>query len=95
MKLFDLTGRVAIVTGSTQGIGRGIAENLAAAGAPVVVTSRSQEDCDRVAAEINARHADASGYGAPCDVAHADSIRARHPGHPETRPRARPTVKDS
>ena len=52
--LFDLTGRVAIVTGSTKGIGRAMVEGLAAAGASVVVSSRKQDLCDAVAAEIAA-----------------------------------------
>ncbi|SMC77054.1 SDR family NAD(P)-dependent oxidoreductase [Papillibacter cinnamivorans] len=48
----ELEGKVAIVTGSTRGIGRAIAEALAGAGASVVVTSRNQQDCDRTAAEL-------------------------------------------
>jgi len=52
--LFDLTGKVAIVTGSTKGIGRAMVEGLAAAGAAVVVSSRKQELCDRVADEVRA-----------------------------------------
>ncbi len=52
--LFDLTGKVAIVTGSTKGIGRAMAAGLAAAGATVVVSSRKQQACDAVAAEITA-----------------------------------------
>jgi NAD(P)-dependent dehydrogenase (short-subunit alcohol dehydrogenase family) len=51
-RLFDLSGRVAFVTGSTKGIGRAMAEGLARAGASVVVSSRKQELCDQVAAEI-------------------------------------------
>ena len=53
-KLFDLTGKVAIVTGSTKGIGRAMASGLAEAGATVVVSSRKQDLCDQVAAEIEA-----------------------------------------
>ena len=52
--LFDLTGKVVIVTGSTKGIGRAMVEGLARAGASVVVSSRKQELCDEVAAEIAA-----------------------------------------
>ena len=50
--LFDLTGKVAIVTGSTKGIGRAMVSGLAGAGASVVVSSRKQDLCDEVAAEV-------------------------------------------
>ena len=52
--LFDLTGKVAIVTGSSRGIGKAIAERMAEHGAKVVISSRKQDACDAVAAEINA-----------------------------------------
>ncbi len=51
---FDLTGKVAIVTGSSRGIGRSIALTLAKLGAKVVVSSRKAEACEPVAAEIAA-----------------------------------------
>jgi NAD(P)-dependent dehydrogenase (short-subunit alcohol dehydrogenase family) len=54
--LFDLTGKVAIVTGSSRGIGRAIAEAMAEQGASVVISSRKQDACEQVAAEINDRH---------------------------------------
>jgi NAD(P)-dependent dehydrogenase (short-subunit alcohol dehydrogenase family) len=55
MQLFDLTGKVAIVTGSSRGIGRASAFALAEHGARVVISSRKQDACDAVAAEINGR----------------------------------------
>ena len=51
-ELFDLTGKVAVVTGGSRGIGRAVAEGLAAAGADVVVASRKREHCQKAATEI-------------------------------------------
>lgn len=53
MTLFNLTGRTAIITGSSRGIGRAIAKAYASAGANVVISSRTQADCDSTAAAIN------------------------------------------
>lgn len=55
MSLFDLEGRVAIITGSSRGIGRSIAERLAEHGARVVISSRTLESCQAVADSINAK----------------------------------------
>lgn len=71
MSLFDLTGKVAIITGSSRGIGRSIAEQMAVQGAKVVISSRKQEACEEVAAAINAKH------GAGTAVAIAASISSK------------------
>lgn len=70
MSLFDLTGKVAIITGSSRGIGRAIAEEFADHGAKVAISSRNQEACDEVAAAINAKHSGAA-------IAVASSLSAK------------------
>ena len=55
-ELFDLSGKTAIITGSSRGIGKAIAERMAEHGANVVISSRKQDACDAAAAEINARY---------------------------------------
>lgn len=62
--LFDLSGKVAVITGSTKGIGRAIAEQMALHGADVVVSSRKEDACQEVADAINA-DADIKGSATP------------------------------
>jgi gluconate 5-dehydrogenase len=71
--LFDLKGKVAIVTGSTKGIGRAMAQGLAEAGASVVVSSRKQDLCTEVAAEI-ATSTGRDVLGLACHVGDWDAI---------------------
>ncbi len=71
--LFDLTGKVAIVTGATKGIGLAIATRMAEHGAMVIVSSRKQDVCDQVAKTIT----DAGGKAIPiaCHIAHKDQLK--------------------
>lgn len=64
--MFDLKGKVAIVTGSTRGIGKAIAEFYARAGAKVVISSRKQDACESVAAEL--RESGHEVLAVPCHV---------------------------
>jgi NAD(P)-dependent dehydrogenase (short-subunit alcohol dehydrogenase family) len=74
MSLFDLTGKVAVVTGSTRGIGRAIAERMAEHGAKVVISSRKGDVCETVAQEIRDKGREAVAI--PCHVAHKDQLTA-------------------
>ena len=80
----DPAGKVALVTGGSRGIGRGIAEALAAAGATVVLTARAAADAERAAREIGR-----GGVGLACDVRSQESVAAlfqaidRGPGGPD------------
>jgi NAD(P)-dependent dehydrogenase (short-subunit alcohol dehydrogenase family) len=72
--LFDLTGRVAIITGSSRGIGRAIAERLADQGAKVVVSSRTQSAVDDVAAAINATHGAGTAIAVAANISSKDDL---------------------
>ena len=74
MSLFDLKGRVAVVTGSSRGIGRAIAVECAKMGASVVVSSRRLDACKEVVAEI--RNAGGRATAVACNVGHKPELEA-------------------
>ena len=86
--LFDLTGRIALVTGSSQGLGLSIARGLAQHGATVVVNGRSKEAVDEVAAGLKAQGFTA--HASVFDVTDAKSVNAAVDGS-DTQP---PTAYD-
>jgi NAD(P)-dependent dehydrogenase (short-subunit alcohol dehydrogenase family) len=69
---FDLTGRVALVTGSTRGIGRAIATQMARAGARVAISSRKPEACEETRAALAAEGHDV--LARPCNVSRSDDL---------------------
>lgn len=72
--LFDLTGKVAVVTGSSRGIGRATAERMAEHGAKVVVTSRKLDACEAVVQSIRSKGGEAMALA--CNISRKEDLQA-------------------
>ena len=70
MQLFDLSGKIAIITGSTKGIGEAIAHRMAEHGAKVVISSRKADACEKVTADVNLKWGKGKevAISVPCNI---------------------------
>ncbi len=75
MNLFDLSGKVAIITGSSRGIGRSIAEAMAEQGARVIISSRKAEACAEVVEAINGRHGGGRAIMVPASISSKNELQ--------------------
>src|SRR5579862_6510737 len=75
MSLFDLGGKVAIVTGSSRGIGRAIAMRLAEHGASVAISARKAGPCEEVAREIVGKYGDGRAISVPANISSKEDLR--------------------
>ena len=75
MNLFDLSGKVALVTGSTKGIGEAIVHRLAEHGAKVVVSSRKADACEKVASAINKERGKEVAVPIPCNINYKEQLQ--------------------
>jgi NAD(P)-dependent dehydrogenase (short-subunit alcohol dehydrogenase family) len=75
MSLFDLSGKVAVITGSSRGIGRAIAERMAEQGAKVVISSRKAHACQEVADAINAAHGAGTAIAVPANISSKEDLQ--------------------
>ena len=75
-ELFDLTGQTALITGSSRGIGKAIAQRMAEHGANVVVSSRKADACDAAVAAINAAVGRNAAVAIPANIASKEALQA-------------------
>jgi len=75
MSLFDLSGKVAVITGSSRGIGKAIAVRMAEAGAQVVVSSRKADACAAVVAQINGARGKQAAISIPANISRKEELQ--------------------
>ena len=75
-ELFDLTGKVALLTGASKGMGQSMAEGLAEHGAKVVISSRKLDQCEAVAEGINKRQGPGTAIAIACNIGYKDQLQA-------------------
>ena len=75
MSLFSLTGKVAVITGSSKGIGKAIAQRMAEQGAKVVISSRKAGPCEEVAAAINAKFGAGTAVSIPANISSKEQLK--------------------
>ena len=75
MSLFDMGGQVALITGSSRGIGKAIAEAMAEQGAKVVISSRKADACEATAAEINARFGEGTAIAVAANISSKEDLQ--------------------
>lgn len=74
-KLFDLTGKIALLTGASKGMGRAMAEGLAEHGAKVVVSSRKLDQCEAAVDEINTLCGEERAIAVACNIGYKDQLQ--------------------
>ena len=72
--LFDLTDRVALLTGASKGMGLSMAEGLAEHGARVVVSSRKLDQCEAAVEQINAKCGEVRAIAVACNIGYKDQL---------------------
>jgi NAD(P)-dependent dehydrogenase (short-subunit alcohol dehydrogenase family) len=75
MSLFNMTGQVALITGSSKGIGKAIAEEMAVQGAKVVISSRKLDVCEGTAERINARHGEGTAIPVAANISRKEDLQ--------------------
>ncbi len=75
-RLFDLTGKVALLTGASKGMGLSMAEGLAEHGARVVISSRKLDQCEQVAAGLNDRLGPGTATAIACNIGYKEQLQA-------------------